>query len=310
MNARLEAAVRDFLTQKKLLGTSNDGDVKNLPFVTVGVCVKNSERTIRECLESIVNSDYDKLELEMIVVDGNSVDDTVAVTREILEKSCISFKILSDGGKGLGYARQVVVDNARGEYVCWVDGDNVLPRNFLRAHAKFAKNHPKASLLIPVVLFKERQLLGKLEGYRWLLPTLNAIGKRKMPYLAMQGTFASLKALRSIGGFNKAIKGAGEDIELICRMKRQGHIVTVNPNAWIYHIMRTSWKDLYKQVSWWAKTQPRLSKTNVLKQTAWRTMLYIKLFPLVITHFSDYTGVFIPLYMSVWNAWYFIHSVY
>jgi len=140
MNVSLETAISKFLEQKKGLKPINtllsDDDY---PIISVGVCTKNSEATICECLKSIVNSDYDKSKLEIILVDGKSVDKTIPIGQEILEKSGIAFKFFNDEGKGLGYARQMVVDAARGEYVCWVDSDNVVPRSFLKTHAEFAK---------------------------------------------------------------------------------------------------------------------------------------------------------------------------
>lgn len=277
MNTQLEIAVKNFLERKGLMTESDDSKLEDLPYITVGVCVKNSERTIRGCLESIVNSDYDKLKLEIIVVDGNSVDNTVRVAKEILEKSGIKFKLHSDGGRGLGYARQMVVNNAKGKYICWVDGDNILPRSFFKAHAEFAKKHCNVGLFIPIILFREKHALVRLEGYGWLLPTLNAIGKQKMPLLAMQGTLTPLEVLKVIGGFNKSIKGAGEDIELINRMRQKGYKVVVNPEAMIYHIMRGSWKTLYRQVSWWGCTQPNLSKRELFRQVLRRTLLYLSL---------------------------------
>ena len=308
MNTQLETAIKNFLEQKKPLSKSNNLSLKNLPFVTVGVCVKNSERTIRECLKSIVNSDYDKLKLEIVVVDGNSVDNTVTIAREILEKSGIGFKILSDKGKGLGYARQLAVDNAKGGYVCWVDGDNILPCRFLKSHVEFAEKHNNVGLFIPIILFREKHALARLEGYCWLLPTLNAVGKQKMPHLAMQGTLTPVKALKVSGGFNKSIKGAGEDIELIDRIRQEGYKVAVNPKAKIYHRTRGSWKTLYRQVSWWGCTQPSLSKRELFGQVLRRILLYTKLAPTVIKHFKDPIGFVMPFYMGIWNTWYLISS--
>ena len=310
MNVSLENAVLKFLEQKKGLkhdnmSLSND----DYPSISIGICAKNSEATVGECLKSIASSDYDKSLLEIIFVDGNSVDNTVPIAKDVLEKNSMTFKIFSDEGKGLGYARQLVVDNSKGKYICWVDSDNILSHGFLKNHVEFAEKNHGVSLFVPIILYKGQYALARLEGYSWLLPTLNAVGKQKMPHLAMQGTLTPVKLLRRVGGFNKLIKGAGEDTELFYRMKEQGHKVVVNPKAWIYHWMRASWKSLYKQVSWWAKTQPLLSKTQLFKQVMWRNMLYLKLFPLIISYFKDPVGIFMPLYVVIWNTWYFLHSL-
>ena len=82
-----------------------------------------------------------------------------------------------------------------------------------------------------------------------------------------------------------------------------------NPKAWVYHTMRDSWRNLYKQVSWWAKTQPRLSKKELFKQVTWHIILSIKQFPLIIAHLNDPVGIFVPPYVALWNTWYFMYSL-
>ena len=305
-----ENAVVMFLEKKKRLNLTNTPRTKgDYPLLTVGVVVKNVETTVDECLNSLVNSDYAKSLLEIIVVDGKSTDNTLVVAKKILEKSGITFKIFSDEGKGLGYARQIVVDNAKGKYVCWIDGDNILPSRFLKNHVEFAEEHHNVSLFIPIILFKGKQRLSRLEGYCWLLPTLNSVGTHKTPHLAMQGTLTSLAALRQIGGFDTTITGAGEDTDLFNRMRAQGNVIMANPKARIFHVMRSSWKTLYKQISWWSKTQPRLSKSEAFKQVSLRIMTTFKQFPLILTYFRDPVGFFMPFYVVIWNGWYFIHSL-
>lgn len=104
LNSRLEGAILEFLGSENLLEPRKSSGNTNLPLVTVGVCAKNAEKTIVDCLDSIVRSNYDKSKLRIILVDGKSLDATLAISAEILEKSGCTFEILSDSGKGLGFA--------------------------------------------------------------------------------------------------------------------------------------------------------------------------------------------------------------
>ena len=52
--------------------------MNDLAKLSVVVCVRNEEKRIRDCLESIYANDPD----EVIVVDGNSSDRTIAIARE------------------------------------------------------------------------------------------------------------------------------------------------------------------------------------------------------------------------------------
>lgn len=309
MNSGLESAVRNFLERRRLLQVSDSSDLKNLPFVTVGICVKNSERTIGECLKSIVNCNYDKLRLEIIVVDGKSVDNTLSIARDILQKSRIAFKIFSDEGKGLGYARQMVVDNARGEHICWVDADSIVLPDFIGNGVKFLENETSVGVMIPLTLFFGQSTVARLQGYTWLLPTLNALVKGKTPYLAMNGAITPKRVIREVGGFNVSIKGAGEDIDLIARTLRNGYRVVVNPRALIYHRMRESWRDLFKEVSWWGRSQPRKRVKILLKEILSNLLLCSKLTFSIIKHFQDSVGVLMPFYAFVWNSRYLISAL-
>ena len=253
MNSRLESAVSSFLENRGLSQVSDCSVSKDLPFVTIGVCVKNSEKEIRECLTSIVNSNYDKSKMEIIVIDGNSADNTVAVAREVLEKSDIVYKILSDEGKGLGHARQIIVDNARGEHVCWVDADSIVLSDFVANEVKSLENNPMIGVVMPLILFDEANFFARLQGYAWLLPTLNAAVKGKTPNLALNGALTPVKALMAVGGFDTNIKGAGEDVELFERMRIKGYKVAISPRAQLYHSVESSWRELLRRLSWWAK---------------------------------------------------------
>src|SRR5208282_6032604 len=105
------------------------------PEITVGVCVRNAQRTIAETIEGILEQDYSHDLLELIVVDGNSSDATLSIVRKLISKTNVRWRLYSDGGKGLGYARQTVVNHAHGRYVVFVDSDAIIRNDFLRRDA-------------------------------------------------------------------------------------------------------------------------------------------------------------------------------
>lgn len=87
----------------------------NLP-ISVIVVARNAEKTIEECLSSVKRNNP----AEIIVVDGNSSDRTVEIARRF------THRIYSDDGRGLGYARQLGAEQAREEYIAYVDADITL----------------------------------------------------------------------------------------------------------------------------------------------------------------------------------------
>ncbi|MCW3995286.1 MAG: glycosyltransferase [Candidatus Bathyarchaeota archaeon] len=219
------------------------------PYVTIGICVKDSEDTIAECLQSVIRSDYPENSIELIVVDGLSNDHTLDLCKNILKQS-IRHKLISDEGKGLGFARQLVVNNANGKYICWVDGDSTITKNFIKVQVKFLEHNPSVGVAIPVTFPKRKSIIERLDGYRWLIPTLNAIKKGKIPYLAMQGACLPVKVISDAGGFNKTINSAGEDIDLFLRIIKKGYRIRANSKAFVYHSMVCSFKGIFKKGFW------------------------------------------------------------
>jgi len=89
--------------------------------ISVIVLTRNSEATIRDCLESVSQNKPQ----EIIVVDGYSSDKTMDIVKEYTDK------IYFDEGKGICYARQLGAELATEEYIFYVDSDVLLPPNTL-----------------------------------------------------------------------------------------------------------------------------------------------------------------------------------
>ena len=84
--------------------------------VTVVICSRNRGSVIGRCLDSVIHANP----AEILVVDGNSTDGTVAVAH------AKGVRVISDNGAGFGAARQLGAYIARNEYVVFVDTDVVV----------------------------------------------------------------------------------------------------------------------------------------------------------------------------------------
>jgi glycosyltransferase involved in cell wall biosynthesis len=113
--------------------------------VTIGLCVKNDESSIRKCLESILNQDFPHYALKLIIVDGNSVDKTLSIIKEVLLKADLKFFIFQEN-VGLAYARQLAVEYAEGEYLLFVDGDMMLSSDYVTKMVRFMDNNPDVGI--------------------------------------------------------------------------------------------------------------------------------------------------------------------
>lgn len=96
------------------------------PLISVIVPVYNGQDFILKCIKSIEDQTYPNLEI--IIIDDSSTDQTVAVCDEIVCKYD-NVRLISSTEKGVSAARNAGIAAAKGEYITFVDADDrLLPR--------------------------------------------------------------------------------------------------------------------------------------------------------------------------------------
>ena len=218
--------------------------------VTIGLCVKNCEETVGPTLDSIMSQDYSHNLIEIIVVDDGCDDNTISIIVGKLSKTGINFRILKTGGSGLGVARQKVVDHTGGRYIVWIDGDIIIPPDHISKQVEFMELHPRVG--------KARANRGWFEtktdnflANSELLAYIDEVKKGKQPKIAgIGGSICRVNAIKDAGGFDKHIKGAGEDVDLAIRILARGWDISVSDTIF-YHKHKTSWKDSWNRYLWY-----------------------------------------------------------
>lgn len=224
---------------------------EDFPYATLGLVVKNNEKTIGKTVESLLNIDYPFSNLEVIVVDGRSVDKT----KEIITKGfgVCKFKwiMLSDDGKGLGYARELVVENAKGKYIIWVDGDHVLPSDYVKKHIQLMESYPKLAGAEAFVETARRNIVETLEEYFWDHVNRRRAKNSELKSMGSAGAIYRVSAVREAGGYDTEIKGACEDVDLSKRLLKRGWKLAINSRVKYTHLARSSWLSLWRQWFWY-----------------------------------------------------------
>lgn len=94
------------------------------PDVSFVIPARNEADYLRGALASIAGLDTEYA-TEVIVVDGDSSDETRAIAREY------GATVLNEGGKSIAAARNLGAARARGEWLAFVDADTELRANYL-----------------------------------------------------------------------------------------------------------------------------------------------------------------------------------
>lgn len=125
----------------------NSYDNNNEIKVSVCVLTYNQEKYIRQCLQSIVDQKTD-FKFDLIVSDDCSTDGTRAIVQEFAERYPNIVKpILHKKNIGAYKNYFSAHQNATGEYVAHVDGDDYCLPNKLQTQAEFLNRSPKCNIV-------------------------------------------------------------------------------------------------------------------------------------------------------------------
>lgn len=94
--------------------------------LTIGIPVYNGEKYISRCIDSILK-EYEKakenIELELLIVNDGSKDNSKTILKEYSDK--LSFiKVVTQDNAGIAHVRKVILEEASGDYLWFVDVDD------------------------------------------------------------------------------------------------------------------------------------------------------------------------------------------
>lgn len=102
--------------------------------------VYNVEKYIEDCIESIINQTCK--EFELIIVDDDTKDSSIIISEKMLSDSDISYRIIHRENGGLSAARNTGIKAAQGDYLCFIDSDDVINPQYVETLLyDLEKNH-------------------------------------------------------------------------------------------------------------------------------------------------------------------------
>jgi glycosyltransferase involved in cell wall biosynthesis len=127
--------------------------------VSVIMAVKNEQEFVEDAILSILNQKG--VQAEIVVVDDNSNDDTLAILSR-LARSHQSLRVFSSPKRGVCAAFNYGVALAGGQFVCLFAGDDIMPPDSLRARWAAVKNYPSSK---PVVGLCKLMIISDIKRY-------------------------------------------------------------------------------------------------------------------------------------------------
>jgi len=182
----------------------------NRPLVSVVLPVFDGEAFLREALDSVFAQDYHPF--EVIVVNDGSRDRSGEIAR-----SYSGVRYHEQENRGASAARNLGVSVAEGEYVAFVDADDVVPPHKLSLQGDYLFEHPAVACVLgrqhwmqePPGLVRD-VVWGDLDG----IPLVSMVVRRAV--------------LLGIGEFDEE---QGGDMDLLVRLRECGHEIVVLPDV-------------------------------------------------------------------------------
>lgn len=104
--------------------------------VSVQICTLNEGNNIAACLESVKLNEPD----DILVIDGGSTDETVAIAR------ALGVRVIESDRPGLAHQRRLGYESVKTQYVAFVDADDRLPEAWLKQMITFSSEGEYAAL--------------------------------------------------------------------------------------------------------------------------------------------------------------------
>ena len=215
----------------------------NGPRVSVIVPVRNGERTIAGCVESILRADIPDEGREIIVVDNGSTDRTARV----LERYPIVR--VREPRRGPSHARNRGVEASRGDILTFIDADCVATIGWLRALTAPFADPGISGVAGEVVAYPPRTAAERYAAARrprWQHAALHSA----RPYVVTANVAFRRSTFTALGGFDPRFI-TGEDQEFAWRYFRAGYALRYCAEAVVFHRHRdTAWRLFRQQVGW------------------------------------------------------------
>lgn len=209
--------------------------------ISIIIPIFNSEKTVRNCIDSLLKQETRK-EIEIIAVDDESNDGT----KEIVKNFKGKVKLIGQKHKGPAAARNNGARNAKGKILLFTDADCTAKENWIEEMIK---------------PFRDREIVGVQGSYKTRQKELTArfiqteIEERyermkKKKGIDFIGSYAAAyrkEAFEGFRGFDESFPiASGEDPELSYRMSEKGLKMVFNPDAVVYHRHPTSLLQYFK----------------------------------------------------------------
>lgn len=202
----------------------------SVPIISVVIPAYNAERTVLETVESVQKQTFS--DIEIIVIDDGSTDRTVEIIQRIRDER---LKICSYKNGGLPVARNRGISHANGEFISFIDADDLWTLDKLELQLAALQQHPEAGVAYSWTSYFIDGQEQSIFPYNPVFSEGNVYDKLLVNNFVASGSniLARRKAIESVGEFEPTLKSC-EDWDFYIRLAAKWHFVVVPKHQILY----------------------------------------------------------------------------
>lgn len=243
------------------------------PRICVLILNLNGKQHLEYCLPSVVRTEYPNLEL--VLVDNNSTDDSVSFTRANFPQVTVlqnptNLGWAAGNNAGIRYALEHGAD-----YIVLLNNDIEVDERWLREAVRVAEQRPRVGLIgFDTVGEYKNNEDPERRRFNELRAAWRELQVKPADHITGCALFVRAEVFRNVGLIDESYFAYGEEDDLESRAIRAGYErVRINVPVWHYNggfwskrFMRSSYLAMRNNVRFLLKTQ---SPREIVRQTAW-----------------------------------------
>ena len=229
--------------------------------ISIVIVNYNTSEYLSRCIKSIYKADIIKDQIQVVIVDNNSYDSSLKITKEYISKKSLDVEVISNS-ENLGFSKAVNLglNKCYGNYICILNPDTYIEKDCLCELEKYMEINLDIGAITPKVINSNGQLqisckrslptiknsIFKIFGLDKLFSKNKFFSSYNLLYLnendisdveVISGAFMFLRksVFEKVGYFDERFYLYGEDIDYCHRIKKEGFPIIYYPLVRVIH---------------------------------------------------------------------------
>lgn len=273
-----------------------------VPSLSILIPALNEEKVIGNTIETLLQCDYPREKMEIIVIASGSTDRTVETCRKYSSRGPVKVLTKKLGKRGKPAALNLGLSLAKNDVVVIYDADSIVRLSSLRALVEPLRRPEVVAVVGPVGMINDNENIltrsTSLE-FAWLFKSSELRERLGLlvPFSGSNRCFRK-KILEELGGFDE--DSLVEELDLSVRLAQRGGLMVFSPRAIIQEEAIASWSVHSRQRERWvAGTRKSLERLMPRAKVRIQIGLLLSIFHAMLPIWMVFSLVSLPIFFVV-----------